>query len=139
MSKFIGKKKIKEVRELEDKTPSGFPIKEVTFDDESVEWFSSVMFEHVQSDNRCDDTELRDKRIQPMVQVILAILRDWGVKVGELPYLSVLLTQSLDNNTSEAVKEMWSKFMPKPADLDEVNLIAVDRVLKTIQTDKSAK
>ena len=133
MSKFIGKKKIREVKELEEKTPGGYPMKEVTFEDNSVEWFSGLMFDNIASDSRCDDTELRDKRIFPLVQVMLSVLRDWGVKVGELQYLATLLNQSLDSNTSEAVKEMWSKFMPKPADLDEVNLIAIDRVLKTIK------
>lgn len=136
MAKFIGKTKIQEVRDVEDKTPGGFPIKEVVFEDGRIEWYSNLMYNNIVSDSRCDDTELRDKRIHPIVQVILAILRDWGVKTGELPYLSALLNQSLESNTTEAVKEMWSKFMPKPRDLDEVDLITVDRVLKSIKDAK---
>ena len=140
MSKqFIGSKRIKEIRTVSDKTPSGVEVNEVEFENGEVEWFSSLMLKQIITDQKIDDTQLREKRVVPVVQMILAVLRDWGIKTGETPYFSALLNQSLNANIEEATKELWSKYMPKPKDLDEVNLIVIDRVLKTIKEQQSGK
>ena len=137
---FIGDKRIQEIRPIEnEKTSGGTSIEEVVFEDGSIEWFSSLMLKNIITDQKIDPTQLRDKRILPVVQMLLIILRDWGIKTGELPYLSALLNQLLNSNTEEATKELWARFMPKPRDLDEINLIAVDRVLKTISRSKDVK
>jgi hypothetical protein len=139
MSKqFIGSKKIAEIKETGDSTPSGSPIKEIIFEDGSISWFSELMLQHIISDQKIDDTQLRDRRLFPVVQVVLAVLRDYGMKTGETPYFSALLNQSLNNNIDEATRELWSKFMPKPRELDDVDLITVDRVLKTIKPEETS-
>ena len=128
--KFIGKKKITSVEETKDKTPGGFSLIRVEYDDESIEYMSSLMFPKVTSDKACDESALRDKRMYPVVENILGLLRDWGIKTGELQYMSALLNLSLDNNQKEAMSELWSKWMPRPMSLDDVDLITMDRVLK---------
>jgi len=133
--KYIGSKKIKETVETEEKTPSGFNLIEVEFEDGTKEWFSPLMFNKIVSEESCDVSILRDRRISPVIEVMLTILRDWGIKMGELPYLSVLLNQSLDFNQREAMQELWSQWMPKPLSLDDVDMITVDRVLKSIKKD----
>ncbi len=135
MSKqFIGKKRVMNVRIVEDhKTPSGIDINEIEYEDGSKEYMSALMFRASVTDQKIDDTQLRDRRVQPVVQVVLAILRDWGITVGETQYFSALVNQSLNNNIDAAVKELWSQHMPKPQDLDNVSLITVDKVLRTIK------
>lgn len=128
---YIGDKKIKETRETKEKTPGGFDILEVEYENGDVEWFSKLLYDRIITEQSCDASTLRDKRIFPMVEVILGILRDWGIKIGELPYLSALLNKSLDYNTSQALNELWSQFIPRPNSPDEVSLIAVDRVLRS--------
>ncbi len=129
--KFIGGRKIKQATETIEKTAGGFSLVQVEYEDKTIEWVSSKMLEKVVSDKSCDASELRDKRVTPIVQEILAMLRDWGIKLGELPYMSALLNQSLDFNQREAILELWSKWMPKPSSPDEVDFITVDRVLKS--------
>lgn len=129
--KFIGGKKIEQTRELAEKTPGGFAIIEVKYEDKTTEWLSVLMFAKVVSEQACDASALRDKRIPPVVQELIATLRDWGIKLGELPYMSTLLNQSLDFNQKEALLELWSKWMPKPLSPDEVDLVTVDRVLRS--------
>lgn len=128
---FIGKKKVKETRETEEKTPGNSPILEVAYEDGTVERFSKIMYDQIISEESCDESVLRDKRIHPVVGTVLAILREYGVKVGETPYLSALLNQSLNSNVEEATKELWSNFMPLPLSLDDVDLVTIDRVLKS--------
>lgn len=121
------------MKELAEKTPGGFTIVQVRYEDGTVEWFSAPMFEKVVSEKPCDASALRDKRIAPIVQAIISILRDWGIKLGELPYMSALLNQSLDFNSKEALIELWSKWMPRPLSPDDVDLVTIDRVLKSKQ------
>lgn len=133
--RFVGGKRIAWVVETEEKTEGGSSLVEVSYEDGSIERFSTLMFENIVTDESIDESQLRDKRVQPLVGVILSVLRDWGVKVGELPYFSALLNQSLNYNVEEATKELWAKFMPRPKSLDDVDTVTIDRVLKTIKSD----
>lgn len=129
--KYIGPKKVSSIEETEDKTPGGFKLIKVSYEDESIEYLSELMFNKVISDEKCDESELREKRVQPIVESMLAILRDWGLKVGELQYMSALLNQSLNFNSDEALIELLSKWMPRPKNLDDVDYVTIDRILRS--------
>ena len=128
---YIGERQIREVKTLEEKTVGGAEIVEVTYDGGTKEVFSKLMYDTIVSEQSCDLTTLRDKRIQSVVATILAILREWGIKTSELGYMSVLLNQSLQNNEKEALKELWSAWLPTIQDVDDVDMITVDRVLRS--------
>lgn len=127
---FIGEKKIKSSGKTKEKTPGGVTIMRVEFEDGVVEHFSDLMFGQVVSDESCDLTALRDKRMTPVVEIVLAAMREWGVKVGELPYFSALLNQSLQHNSDQALLKLVGGYMPKPLSLDEVDYVTIDRILK---------
>mgnify|MGYP001560731065 CR=1 FL=1 len=128
---YIGEKKIKNTETLKDKTLSGILLIEVEFEDKTKETFSKLLYDKIVSEKSCDATELREKRIKPIVEVILVLLRDWGIKLNELPYMSMVLNQSLMFNEKEALKKLWQKkYIPNLNSLEDVNLIAIDRVLK---------
>ena len=128
---YIGPNQIKEVKDLEEKTPTGSAIVEVEYEDGKKESLTKMMYDEIVSDKSCDLTELRDKRVRPVVATILMALREWGLKVGEFAYMSALLTQSLEANQDEAQKELWLKWIPTLNSLDDVNMIAIDLVLKS--------
>ena len=128
---FVGPKKIKRTQETGEKTPGGFPIIAVEYESGQVEHFSAPMLEKSLTSEAIDETKLRDKRIFPVVESLLILLRDWGLKLGELDYTVRLLSQSLNMNTDAATKELWSQWMPKPLSLDDIDLITVDRVLRS--------
>lgn len=127
---FIGGREVKDTKNTGEVTPGGFEVLEVTFQNGRVERFSKLMYDKIVTENSIDETELRNKRIFPIVEALLVVLRDWGIRLGELPYMSLLLNQSLDYNTKEAIIELWSQYMPKPDSPDDVDLQTVDRVLK---------
>lgn len=127
---FIGEKKIKEVIETKEKTPTNIPLLLVEFEDGTKEHYSKIMYEAVKSIEKCDLTQLRDKRVTPVVQVVLSAMRDWGLKIGELPYFASLLNLSLNKNSDEALLKLVSKYGPKPRDLDDIDYVTIDRILK---------
>lgn len=128
---FIGPKEIKNTEPSGEKTLGGIDIIKVTYVDGKIELISDIMYQKIVSEESCDLSELRDKRVQPVVEVILLIMREWGVKLGELGYISALLNKSLDFNKDSAIQELFSNWMPRPLSLDEVDLVTVDRILKS--------
>lgn len=130
MDKFVGPKKIKETKTLEEKTPANGEMLEVEYEDGTKEVLSKMMYGEIVSDKECDLTTLRDKRVRPVVATVLMTFREWGLKVGELSYMSALLTQSLEANQDEAQKELWLKWIPTLQSLDDVNMIVIDLILK---------
>lgn len=124
---FIGKNEIKSYKEIKGE----ILLVEVTYKDDSVEWLSKLMFDEIKSEELCDETELRDRRVVPVVAEMLKVLRNWGLKMNELPHMSALLTTSLQESQNEALNELWSKWMPRPRSPDEVDLVTLDRVLKS--------
>jgi hypothetical protein len=129
-NKFIGEKQVKFVSKTEEKTETGAEIIKVEYEDGTLEHFSKLMFEKIVSDEKCDLTKLRDKRLTPVVELVLTILRDWGVKIGELPYFAALINQSLQYNSDQALIKLISEYMPKPQSLDDVDYITIDRILR---------
>lgn len=130
---FIGSKQIKQIIDGSENTPGGNQIQIVEFEDGSVERFSKLMLVEIQTDAAIDASTLRDKRIVPVVKQVLGVLMDWGIKMGELSFLSSLLNESLQFNEKQALLELWGKWMPKPSSPEDVDLVTIDRVLKSIQ------
>jgi len=127
MKQYIGPKKIKLI--------SGEKEILVEFEDDTKEVLSKLMYGTIVSETPCDLTALREKRVKPVVEAILTVLRDWGIKLNEMPYLSALLTQSLQYNEEEALKKLWTRWIPTLKTLDDVDLITVDKVLRSIKEE----
>jgi hypothetical protein len=127
---FIGKKKIKETKVAEQKTPMGNAIVEVDYEDGTKEFIAQCMFDKVVSIEQEDETKLQDKRVNTIVDIILFSLREWGVKIGEIDKITMLLAQSLTYNSNQALLSLVGDYMPKPLTLDEVDLLVIDKILK---------
>lgn len=136
VNKYVGDKRITALDEILGTTPTGHKIYQVTFKDGSQEYISELMLEKVATDRSKNPSELRDLRVFPVVQVVLAVLRDWGIKMSELPYFSAVLNQSLDTNHKQALNQLFAAWMPKPRDPEDIDLITIDRILKTIDGAK---
>jgi hypothetical protein len=126
---YIGPKKIKETKDGE-KTTNGIEIVDVLYEDGSREFLSKLMFDKIVSEESCDLTKLRDKRLEPLVKETLTVLRNWGIKLSELTQFYALLNLSMQNNEKEALLELWRELIPTLQDPDDIDLINVDLVLK---------
>ena len=137
--KYIGEKKVANIIDSGAKTHGGIPVMIVLYEDNSKELFSSWMIDKIVSETSCDLTALREKRLTPVVEQILNLLRDWGVKFNELPYMSMSLNQSLDFNHKEALIKLWRAWGPKLLSPDDVDLITVDNVLRSQTIEETIK
>lgn len=126
--KFIGPKQIES--DIIEKN-----LVTVVYSDGTKEVLSKLMYDKVVSEEACDATALREKRIQLVVVEILTVMRNWGVKLGELDYLSILLNTSIEENQKEALKQLWRPLIPDIQQTDDVDLISVDKILRTIKKD----
>ena len=133
---WIGDKKVKEKKDTGEKTAGGTALIEVEFTNGSKEIFSQLMLDAILSEESCDATALRDKRIYPVVGSTLAIMREYGMKIGETQYFSVLVNQSLNSNRDRAEKELWKTWSSTLQSLDDIDLVTIDRVLKSIKGEE---
>lgn len=127
---FIGQKEIKEIKTLKEKTDTGINIIEVTFEDGTTSHYSKLMYDKIASEEKCDESELRDKRIIPVLQIVLTTLRDWGLTPGELPYFSIKLNQSLNFNSDQALLKLIKNYGSELKSLDDLDYITIDRILR---------
>lgn len=127
---YIGEKEVTVTTYgTEEKTPGGVSIITVEYADGGIEKLSKLMYDATATGEPCDASALRDRRVFPVVSAVAGLMRDWGLKVGETPYFASVLNHSLNENVEEATKELWAQHMPKPASLDDVDLVTVDRIL----------
>jgi len=127
---YIGQKKVKFSKNSGERTAGGVEIVKVQYEDGTEEHFSKLMFDKIVDTKPCDETQLRKKRLYPVFKILATVMREWGVKVGELTYLSSLMNNSLQNSSDAALIKLVSKWMPKPLSLDDVDYLTVDRILK---------
>lgn len=125
---FIGPKEVENAQETT--APNGIIITNVEYKDGTKEIFSKLMYEAIISEESCDLSALRDRRMRAVAASVLMILREWGIKTSELSYFSTLLNTSLIENEKEAMKKLWRSWIPTIQDVDDVDLIAIDRVLR---------
>ena len=134
--KYIGQKQITKITEeqvLED-TPAIFSVE---FADGTKELLSSLMLDKIVSEESCDLSELRDKRVKPIVEEVLEVFKNWGLKFSEIPYFSVLFSQSLEYNQNQAIIELWKKYTGRTNMLapDDIDFLTVDKILKEIKKE----
>src|SRR3990167_3514852 len=126
---FIGQKQIKKIKEGE-RTQNGIEVVEIFYEDNTSEFLSKLMYDKIVSEEACDLTQLRDKRLEPLVKETLVVLRNWGIKLSELTAFYALLNLSMQNNEKEALLELWRDVIPTLQDPDDIDLISVDLVLR---------
>ena len=130
LNTWIGPKRVKKSEETNELTPGGNPIVKVEYEDGQVEHYSQLMFAQVVSKNACTLEDLRKKRCEPIVSVLLTAFREWGIKLNELQFISMLLNNSLDYNRDNALLKLWRQYDSTLLSIDDVNLIMVDMVLR---------
>lgn len=137
--RFLGAKQVSEAEATDERTPGGTRILKVSFEDGTEEHISELMYEVSVTGEASGPSELRDRRCKAVVAIVLAALREWGVKASELGYFSALLNASLDANRNAALNYLWGQHGPKLLDPDDVSLITIDRVLRLYGKDDVAQ
>lgn len=123
--KYLGNKKVLSVNETGDTTPLGSKIYEVNLEDGSIEVVTEKILNYVVDTKECDLTELRRRRVEPVVKEMLVLLREANMKIGDLDYLLSLFTESINQNNNEASNKLWNV-----KDGGERTFLQIDKVLE---------
>jgi len=108
--KYLGHRKIKEILYLETKTFLGEGRIKVTLEDGEVQELPVEMLEATITDKKSDATNLRNKRVFPVVDKILAILTDSELSFAEISYATgPRLKASIDDNVERSYEKIWGK------------------------------
>jgi len=109
IGKYIGGKKIKNLKLSERKTYLGNEITEITYDDDTKEEFPKAILKDIITEEKSDLSTLRDKIIGPVVEKILAILLEDEIKIQDIEYLKAKLTLSINSHIENADTIVWGK------------------------------
>lgn len=76
-----------------------------------------VVFETVVSEKECDLTEMRDKKLHPVMGEIVSILMKYDVKMSEIDNLFLIITNFLNEKLDYSSARLWYKHITnKPED-----------------------
>jgi len=123
--KFIGSKKIKNIVLLDEKTYLGKNKVKVEFDDETSYIYPEEALEDIVTQDKKDATELRDLRVNPVIEKVLTILVESELTLPEIDYaMGPKLRGSIDDARERANKILLGK------ENYQVNLMDIEKILR---------
>lgn len=131
---YIGEKEIKVVTDTTKLTPLGGKVMEVTYVDGTTEEITEKTLKIIKDTKPCDATELRRRRVEPVVQEFLIMMREGNLKLSEVDYAMSLVIESINQNSNEANNKLWNV-----SDGGERTFLQVDEVLKDGEKETKEK
>lgn len=128
---YFGPLKIKEMNGLADKTYLGNPRIRIVFENGEESEMPLEMFEKVASTTATDLTNLRDKKVKPIIEKMMAILVESELAVEDVAYIiGNKLPFSLNDALDRANEKMWGKPQYKLSYMD------IEKVLRKEKNGK---
>lgn len=124
IGQYIGPDLIKGLTYIQEKTYLG-NLKVKIIYESSEEELPLEVLKAIVTKEESDFTQLREKRVEPIVEKILLVLVESEAVVKDIQYaINTKLPLSIKDSISKANAEMWGK--PE----DKINLMDVEKVLK---------
>lgn len=124
MDKFLGEKNILGVSELVEKTPQGYDMVSVNFEDGTKETMPKKRFEFLVTDTVSDATTVQGKIKSGLATLVLGMFNEYGVKMGETELIFGAAAGLVNDGFTKAQDLMWG------VDYQGISLIEVNNVLK---------
>lgn len=130
---YIGSDKISVVAEIDEKTPMGSPMVEVTFENGSKVTMPQKTYEIVVTDVASDLAIVRRLKFNQLVPALKAVLCEYDLEVSEIQALLQELGASIDNNFARATNIAWtgddSQFVPNTNPLFKRTLLEAHAII----------
>lgn len=125
VGKYFGPRKIKNVVESKEKTYLGKIKLILSFEDGSEETYPLEVVEGLISETSIDLSELRDRRVKPVIEKLLVVLLESELTKEDLIYATgIKFTESLKGCEEKANEILWGK--PNY----QITLSDIDKILK---------
>jgi hypothetical protein len=110
IGKFISRKKIQEIKLAKRKTYLGKDVYEIIYEfPNGTQEISEENLKNIVSDGATDESYVRDKMIDPLVEKVMAILLEGEIKVMDVEYLKQKLTGTINFHHENAETALWGK------------------------------
>ena len=128
--KYIGLKKVKEVKLLDRKTYLGGNVVEVIYDDDTKEEFTQEMAEKIATEKTTDLTTLRDNFVKSVVEKMIVVLLEAEIQIVDIEFALAQVSNSLNMHLEKASEILWGK------DLMKRNLADIQKILTSQQKNE---
>lgn len=146
---YIGSFKVTSVALVDQKTPMGNEMVDVTYENGRVQRFTKKTYELVVTDIPSDATIVQKTKFNHLVPSIVSVIAEFDIEVFEIQALLQRIADNIDNSFSRATNYVWTKddtqFVPGGNPLHTRSLLEADAVIRTIpevieqpKTDESA-
>ncbi|MEK6830168.1 MAG: hypothetical protein AABY15_08695 [Nanoarchaeota archaeon] len=122
MASYIGQKRIESYSDRGDRIA-------VVYKNGSTETFKKELFEEIKTSSPIDANSLQDKRVFPIVKMILELMLDWDIKIEDFEYILSKTRQSVEEGLVKANEKLWGN------KIHDRKFSDVDKVLKLNQND----
>jgi len=111
IGKFVGSKKIQYVKLAERKTYLGKDVYEITFESgiTAVQEITEENLKNILSDVATDETQVRDKMVDSLVEKTMGILLEGEIKVIDMEYFKQKLTGTINYHHENSETILWGK------------------------------
>lgn len=124
--KFIGPRRIKELKLIDEKTLLGQEIYLVSYRDGTQEELPKQVIKDTATDKAKDLTELRELRVKPVVAKIIGLLTEADLKLEEIDYMGSKVSSSIEEAIKQTVTKLWGK------EFSERTMRQLDKTLKEL-------
>lgn len=106
---YIGDKKVRGVRDIEEKTPAGRPLVEVEYNDKSTEVMPRMRYEAIISHRSADDSTTNDNFTKAVASNLYGLLHEYGIKVKEVEFIVQHLVGLVNSGSDRATDVLWNE------------------------------
>lgn len=107
---FVGPRKVFTVSISETlKTNGGNDVVEINYEGGFREIMSKKTFEIIVSDKPCDLTQLREKRIAPLIAQLMDVVAENDIKAADIETVKTRFEGELYNSFNRATHYLWTK------------------------------
>ncbi len=139
---YIGSDKISVVAEIDQVTPMGSPMVEITFENGSTAVMPKKTYELVVTDVASDASIVRKTKFNTLVPAVKALICEYDMKVSEIQGFMQELGASIDQNFARATNWAWTKddsqYVPNTNPLFERSLLEADVIIRSIEESVEA-
>lgn len=141
--KFIGKKAVHSVVDLDAKTPAGGKMLKVNFDDGSVEIMPEKRFNVITSEEPTDATFVRGLLVTNAAKeigaVVYGMLHEYGMKLSEVDKVLDSVIVILNGASEKASNVLWGIDYADDRTLNQINDILVENAKKDTNDGSSTR
>lgn len=139
--RYIGPDKVVMVSECEHKTPMGADMVLIHFEGNTApETMPKATFERLVTPEPMEPTLFREKRYEPLLNDLTAVMMEYDVKFGDLAYVGKSLVNKIEDAFERASSFLWTgddrRWTSGIDHRHDLTLLGAEKVLREIKQDE---